>query len=386
MKKPNAILSGYGTSIFEVMSRLAVEHDAINLGQGFPDDRGPPDVLQAAADAVLDGPNQYPPMLGISALRQAVAEHAGRFYDLEVDWETQVMVTSGATEALAASLIGLIERGDEVVLLEPLYDSYLPIVRRAGGQARLVRTEPPDRSLPREALVSAFSDRTKLVLLNSPWNPAGRVLSRDELELIASLVEEYDTYAVCDEVYEHLLFDGRPHIPLMTLPRMADRCVRIGSAGKTFSLTGWKVGYLTGAPSLLTPIAKAHQFVVFTTPPNLQYAVAHGLGKEDAYFYALASDLQAKRDRFGSGLAALGFEVLPCHGTYFISVDLRSVGFEGDDVDFCRAITTEARVAAVPMSAFYESEPPRHFVRFSFCKRNEVLDEALARLRRYFRG
>ena len=384
MKAPNTVLSSYGTTIFEVMSRLAVEHDAINLGQGFPDDRGPPDVLEAAADAMLNRSNQYPPMLGIPELRQAVADHARRFYELEIDWQTQVVVTSGATQALASCLLGLIEPGDEVVLLEPLYDSYLPIVRRAGGEPRLVRVEPPDWSLPRESLAAAFSDRTKLILFNTPWNPAGRVLTREELEFIASLVERHDALAVCDEVYEHLLFDGRPHVPLMTLPRMADRCVRIGSAGKTFSLTGWKVGYMTGAASLLTPIAKAHQFLVFTTPPNLQYAVAHGLRKDDQYFEALASDLQAKRDRFGSGLTELGFDVLACHGTYFISVDLRSVGFTGDDADFCRTITTEARVAAVPMSAFYEGEPPSHFARFSFCKGDDVLDEALARLRRYF--
>lgn len=386
MKPANAILSGYGTTIFEVMSRLAVEHGAVNLGQGFPDDRGPDDVLEAAADAVLNRWNQYPPMLGIPELREAVANHARRFYGLDLDWERQVMVTSGATEALAGCLLGLIEPGDEVVLLEPLYDSYLPIVRRAGGVPRLVRVEPPAWELPVDGLSQAFSERTKLILLNTPWNPAGKMISREELEVVARLLERYDAYAVCDEVYEHLVFDGREHVPLMTLPGMAERSVRIGSAGKTFSLTGWKVGYLAAAPALLAPIAKAHQFLTFTTPPNLQYAVAHGLGKDDAYFEGLAAELESKRDLFAAGLERIGFEVLSCEATYFITVDFRPLGFAGGDEEFCRHLTVEAGVAAVPVSAFYESEPPTRFARFSFCKRDEVLGEALGRLERHFGG
>ncbi|MDJ0949558.1 MAG: aminotransferase [Alphaproteobacteria bacterium] len=384
MKAANAILSSYGTTVFEVMSRLAIEHGSINLGQGFPDDNGPDDVRGIAEQALEAGPNQYPPMMGIPELRQAVAAHNARFYGLDVDWQREVLVTSGATEALAACLFGLIEPGDEVVLIEPLYDCYLPIVRRAGGVPKLVRVEPPDWRLSRAALEDAFTERTKLLLLNSPMNPAAKVFDRDELAMLAALLDAHDAYAVCDEVYEHLVFDGRGHVPLMTLPGMRDRCVRIGSAGKTFSLTGWKVGYVTAAPDLLQPIAKCHQFLVFTTPPNLQKAVAFGLAKDDAYFEGFTADMQAKRDRFGAGLAEIGFDVLDCQGTYFITADFRPLGFNGDDEDFCRHITTEAKVTAVPMSAFYQADPPRHFARFAFCKQPAVLDDALGRLARHF--
>ncbi len=386
VKAANSILSGYGTTVFEVMSRLAIEHDSINLGQGFPDDNGPDDVRRVAEETLESGPNQYPPMMGVPELRQAVAAHNQRFYGLEVDWQREVLVTSGATEALAACLFGLIEPGDEVVLIEPLYDSYLPIVRRAGGVPKMVRVEPPDWTLPREALAAAFSERTKLILLNSPMNPSAKVFDADELAFIAGLLERHDAYAICDEVYEHIVFDGRPHIPLMTLPGMRGRCARIGSAGKTFSLTGWKVGYITAAPELLAPIAKCHQFLVFTTPPNLQRATAYGLEKDDAYFSGLASGLEAKRDRFARGLARVGFDAVDCHGTYFISGDFRPLGFNGDDVDFCRHITVEAGVTAVPVSAFYQDRPPRYFARFAFCKQEAVLDDAIDRLVRHFGG
>ncbi len=390
MKPVNAILSGYGTTIFTVMSALAQEHGAINLGQGFPDEEGPEDIRRAAADAVMTGPNQYPPMLGVPELRQAVAEHNLRFYGLEVDWRTEVMVTSGATEALADCFLGLIEPGDEVVLIEPLYDSYLPMVRRAGGVPKLVRIEPPDWTLPRAALAAAFSARTKLIVLNSPHNPAGKVFDADELAFIAGLVRDHDAYAVCDEVYEHLVFDGRAHVPLMTLPGMRERCLRIGSAGKTFSATGWKVGYVTAAPALLAAVAKAHQFLTFTTPPDLQKATAYGLRQGDDYFNGLAAAQQAKRDRLGAGLAAAGFEVLASQGTYFLTVDIRSVGFNGDDEAFCRHITEKAGVAAVPVSAFYQDGTGEtgvnHFARFCFCKQDALLDEAAARLKRHFAG
>ncbi len=386
VKAANSVLSGYGTTVFEVMSRLAIEHRAINLGQGFPDEDGPADILQAAADALIAGPNQYPPMMGLPALRQAVAGHAKRFYGLEVGWQQEVMVTSGATEALNDCLMGLIEPGDEVVLIEPLYDCYLPLVRRAGAEFRTVRVEPPDWTLPRAELEAAFSERTKLLLLNNPMNPTAKVFDRAELDFIAGLLQRFDAYAVCDEVYEHIAFDGRPHLPLMSLPGMRERCVRIGSAGKTFSLTGWKVGYVTAAPELLAPIAKAHQFVTFTTAPNLQAAVAYGLAKEDAYFSDLTAEMQAKRDRFAAGLAQVGFEVLDCAGTYFITGDYRPLGFQGNDVDFCRHITLEAGVTAVPVSAFYISGEVDHFVRFCFCKQDEVLDEAIVRLEKAFPG
>ncbi len=386
MKPANAILSGYGTTVFEVMSRLAIEHESINLGQGFPDGNGPDDVRRVAGEALESSPNQYPPMMGVPELRQAVAAHNKRFYGLDVDWQSEVLVTSGATEALAACLFGLIEPGDEVVLIEPLYDSYLPIVRRAGGVPKMVRVEPPDWALPREALADAFSDKTKLILLNSPMNPSAKVFDREELEFVAGLLERHDAYAVCDEVYEHILFDGRAHIPLMTLPGMRRRCARIGSAGKTFSLTGWKVGYITAAPEMLAPITKCHQFLVFTTPPNLQRATAYGLAKDDDYFAGLAADLEAKRDRFARGLARVGFDAVDCHGTYFISGDFRPLGFNGDDVEFCRHITVEAGVTAVPVSAFYGDDPPRYFARFAFCKEDSVLDQAIDRLARHFGG
>ena len=384
MRSANSVLSSYGTTVFEVMSRLAMEHGAINLGQGFPDEDGPADILHAAAEALIAGPNQYPPMMGLPELRQAVAAHNKRFYGLDVDWQSEVMVTSGATEALADCLMGLIEPGDEVVIIEPLYDCYLPIIRRAGAVAKPVRVAPPDWALPRAALAEAFSDRTKLILLNNPMNPAAKVFTAEELAFIAELVERHDAYAVCDEVYEHLLFDGRCHIPLMTLPGMAERCLRIGSAGKSFSLTGWKVGYVTAPAALLSPVAKAHQFVTFTTPPNLQKAVAYGLAKDDAYFDGLAGDLEAKRDRFAAGLAEIGFGVIDCQGTYFITADVRPLGFNDDDEAFCRMITTEAGVTAVPVSAFYLDADVDHFVRFCFCKQDQVLDRALEKLAEYF--
>jgi aspartate/methionine/tyrosine aminotransferase len=385
MKSGNAVLTGYGTSIFEVMSQLARANAAVNLGQGFPDGNGPPDVVEVAADYLRNGLNQYPSMLGIPELRQAVARHNKRFYGLDVDWATEVLVTSGGTEALASALLGLIEPGDEVILVEPLYDSYLPIVRRAGAVPKLVRLEPPDWELPRQALAAAFSDRTKLILFNSPMNPCSKVFSMDELSFIAELLIRHDAFAVCDEVYEHLVYDGRKHIPLLTLPGMRDRVVRIGSAGKTFSLTGWKVGYLTAAPSVLVPIIKAHQFITFTTPPNLQKAVAYGLEKDDAYFDGLAAGMQARRDRLAAGLAEVGFKVLHCAGTYFITTDFRPLGFNGDDVEFCKWLTTEAKVACVPVSAFYEGGGISHFARFAFCKDEATIDEAIARLRRHFR-
>ena len=386
MKPANSVLSSYGMTVFEVMSRLAIEHKAVNLGQGFPDEDGPEDIRRVAADALMAGPNQYPPMMGVIELRQAVAEHNKRFYDLDVDWQTETMVTSGATEGLTDCFMGLIEPGDEVVLIEPLYDCYLPIVQRAGAIPKLVRVAPPDWALPRQALAEAFSDKTKLILLNSPQNPAGKVYTRDELEFIAALMIKHDAYAVCDEVYEHIVFDGRQHIPLMTLPGMRDRCVRIGSSGKTFSVTGWKVGYLTAAPEILTPISKSHQFVTFTTAPNLQIATAYGLGKDGSYFDGLAADQQQKRDRLAGGLERIGFEVMPVEGTYFLSVDVRSIGFNGDDEDFCRHITTEAGVTAVPVSAFYQGADIKHFARFCFAKKDDVLDEAVARLERHFKA
>ncbi len=381
MKPTNLVFTGLETTIFETMSRLANEHGAVNLGQGFPDVDGPEDVRRVAAEAFISGPNQYPPMLGLPELRQAVADTASRFYGLDVDWKSEVMVTSGATEALADCLLALMEPGDEVILIEPLYDCYLPMVRRTGGIPVRVRVTPPTWSLDLEALEKAFTENTKAILINNPMNPAGKVFTEAELARIAELCVEHDVFAICDEVYEHLLFDGVKHRPLMSFPGMRERTVRIGSAGKTFSFTGWKVGYVTGAAKLLDPIAKAHQYVTFTTPPGLQKAVAYGLQKDDSYFTGLAAELQAKRDFFAAGLSELGFGVLPCEGTYFLTCDVAPLGIKGTDVDICRRMVTEAGVAAVPVSAFYITDAPPNYVRFCFCKRDEVLSEALARLK-----
>lgn len=384
MKSANTMFANLDTTVFTVMSQLANEHKAINLGQGFPDGNGPDDVRACAARYLDDQPNQYPPMMGVAELRQAVATHAKRFYGLDVDWQNEVMVTSGATEALAACLFGLVNPGDEVVLIEPLYDSYLPMVRLAGGIPKLVRLAPPYWELPRAELAAAFSSRTKAIVVNSPMNPTGKVFSKEELGFIADLVTRHDAYAVCDEVYEHLTFEGASHIPLMVLPGMRGRCLRIGSAGKTFALTGWKVGYVTGAAELLQPVSKAHQFLTFTTPPNLQRAVAFGLGKDDEYFRTLASDLQRKRDLLADGLRKVGFGVENPRGTFFVSADFSPLRFNGDDVAFCRHLTVEAGVTAIPISAFYENRGPGTFVRFAFCKRDELLAEALDRLERHF--
>jgi aspartate/methionine/tyrosine aminotransferase len=380
VKSTNPVYTGLPMTIFEVMSRLAIDQGAINLGQGFPDVDGPADVKQVAADELVSGLNQYPPMMGLVDLRKAVAEANRRFYGLDIDWQHEVLVTSVATEALSDGMAGLIVPGDEVVLIEPLYDCYLPLVRRAGGVPRLVRITPPDWALDKAALAAAFGPKTKAILINNPMNPAAKVFTREELSLIADLCKTHDAVAICDEVYEHILFDGRRHIPLMTLPGMRERSVRIGSAGKTFSLTGWKVGYVTAPPHLLEPITKAHQFTTFTTPPNLQKAVAFGLAKGDGYYASLSGDLEKKRDRFAAGIAALGFGVASCAGTYFITADVSPLRLNADDADLCKRMTVEAGVAAVPMSAFYDADGPRHFVRFCFSKRDEVLDEAVARL------
>jgi aspartate/methionine/tyrosine aminotransferase len=380
VKTPNTLLANTGTTIFTIMSALAVQHGAINLGQGFPDTDGPEDIIEAAAAALRDGRNQYPPLTGVPELRAAVAAANKRFYNLDIDPVAGVCVTSGATEAITACLMALINPGDEVVLIEPLYDTYLPVVTMLGGVAKIIRLNPPNWALPRIELTEAFSSRTKLLLLNSPMNPCGKVFSGEELHFVADLLDQYDAYAVCDEVYEHLVFAPAVHMPLMTLPGMFERCLRIGSAGKTFSLTGWKVGYVSGAPNLISIVAKAHQNLTFTTPPNLQRAVAVGLAKPDAYFAALAADMAGKRDLLGTGLAKLGFGVLPSDGSYFVTTDISPLSFSGDDAAFCRAITEQAGVAAIPVSAFYVYSPPTNYVRFAFCKRDSVLREALARL------
>ncbi len=383
MKPVNDLLANMGTTIFTIMSALAAKHEAINLGQGFPDTEGPADVVQAAADALLDNRNQYPPLTGVPELRHAVAAANRRFYGIEADPDTEVVVTSGATEAITACLMALLNPGDEVVLIEPLYDTYLPAIRLLGAVPRLVRLSPPKWELPRAALASAFGPRTKAILLNTPMNPTGKVFTAAELAFIADLVQKHDAYAICDEVYEHLTFDGWRHIPLMSLPGLRERCLRVGSAGKTFSLTGWKIGYVTAPATLAAVVAKAHQNLTFTTPPNLQRAVAVGLAKDEAYFAGLSTALAAKRDRLSAGLAGIGFGVLPAMGSYFVTADIGPLGFAGDDAAFCRHITEHAGVTAIPVSAFYESEAPTHYVRFAFCKRELLLDEAVGRLSRW---
>ena len=385
MKPVNTLLAGTGTTIFTVMSALAVQHRSINLGQGFPDTEGPADILQAAAGALMDGRNQYPPLTGVPELRDAVAHANARFYGLAVDPASEVVVTSGATEAITACLMAVLDPGDEIVLIEPLYDTYAPVARMLGAVPRFVRLSPPGWELPRAALAAAFGPRTKAILLNSPMNPTGKVFTSTELAFIADLLVRHDAYAVCDEVYEHLTFDGWRHIPLMTLPGLRDRVMRIGSAGKTFSLTGWKVGYVTASVALASVVAKAHQNLTFTTPPNLQRAVAHGLAKDYGYFVSLGAGLQAKRDRLAAGLAGLGLGVLPTNGSYFLTTDFSPLGFAGDDMAFCRHITEQAGVTAIPVSAFYDQpDAPRHYARFAFCKREAVLDEAVARLQQHF--
>jgi len=384
MKPTSTVLSQYGETIFATMSRLARENNALNLGQGIPEDGEPADIIAHAAEALTTQSNQYPPMFGLPVLRQAIAAHDREFYGLELDWQTETLVLSGGTEALAASLMALIDPGDEVVLIEPTYDTYLPVIQMAGGIPKFVRLSPPEWELPEDALAGAFGPKTKLVLFNTPMNPTAKVFTRRELELIASLCLKHDAYAVCDEVYEHLAFDGREHIPLMTLPGMRDRAIRIQSAGKTFSLTGWKVGYISASAPLIAGIVKAHQFLVFTTPPNLQSAVAYGLTKPRDFFTGFTARLQTKRDRLTQGLERAGFAVAPCHGTYFINVDILSVGFDGDDVAFCRDIIENAGVAAIPISAFYANEPEQRFVRFCFAKPEAMLDEAGERLKRRF--
>lgn len=383
MKPANSVLSGLPTTVFTVMSALATEHNAINLGQGFSDDNGPDDVRAKAAEA-LEESNQYPPMMGLPELRKAVADNGRRFFGVDVDW-SEVMVTSGGTESLAACLLGLIEPGDEVIVFEPFYDSYLPMIRRGGGVPKIVRLMPPAWELPREALAKAFGPKTKLMILNTPMNPCSKVFRRDELEFIAELVARHDIYVICDEVYDHLVYDGAKHISLITLPGMRERCLRLGSAGKTFSLTGWKVGYVSAAPALLAPVAKAHQFLTFTTPPNLQRAVAYGLGKDASYFHGYRDSLQRRRDILAAGLAKIGFDVLPSQGTIFVTADFARLGFKGDDAAFCRDMTVNGGVTAIPVSAFYEGNGPDHFVRFAFCKNESLIQSALERLARYYK-
>jgi aspartate/methionine/tyrosine aminotransferase len=383
----NRVFQGQGTTIFTVMSALAVQHNAINLGQGFPDVDGPEEIRAEAARRLIEGPNQYPHMAGIAELRQAVANHNKTAYGLDFDWQSEVLVTSGATEALTDSLMALLNPGDEAILLEPFYDCYLPIIEQTGAVAKIVPLKPPNWDVPFDMLETAFSNATKLIVLNSPMNPCAKTFNPSELDAIGALLQKYDAYAICDEVYENLVFDDRAHIPLMTRPGLFERCVRIGSAGKTFSFTGWKVGYISGPQQLIATIAKAHQFVTFATPPALQYAVAFGLENCQEFVSELQRELQDKRDFLRHTLEAIGLKTLPCDATYFLTADVSGLGFEGDDAAFCKYITEQAKVAAIPLSAFYHpasTHAPKILIRFCFCKRQDVMEQAARRLERHF--
>ncbi len=381
----NPVFGSQGTTIFTVMSALANQHNAINLGQGFPDEDGPKAIREAAARAFIEGPNQYPQMRGIPQLRKAIAAHAKRFHNLDFDPESEVVVTSGATEALAACMLGLAGPGDEAIIIEPAYDCYRPILEAAGAAVKAVCLQPPDWRLEEKALAAAFSSKTKLIVLNTPLNPIGRVFTRGELEMLAGLAKRHDTFVVCDEVYEHLVFDGRAHVPLISLPGMRERCVRIGSAGKIFSLTGWKVGWIEGPTHLIRAVANAHQFLTFTTPPGLQIGVAYGLEKEMEFTLALTRELQEKRDMLAAGLSRAGFDVLPCEGTYFLTASISNVTNEPDRV-FCERLTCEAGITPVPLSAFFGPDGPVHLVRFAFCKKRPVIDEVVKRLEKHFKA
>jgi len=374
-------LQGFGTTIFAEMSALAVRTGAINLGQGFPDYDGPPEVLDAAVEAIRTGQNQYPPGRGVPVLREAIARHQQRFYGLAYDPDTEVLVTAGATEAIAAACLALCEPGDEVVVLEPTYDSYQASIAMAGAVPRFVRLEPPGYRLDVDALRRAVTDRTRFLLVNSPHNPTGTVLDAGELAAVAALATERDLLVVTDEVYEHLTFDGTPHIPLATLPGMRERTVTISSGGKTFNTTGWKIGWVCAPADLVTAVTTAKQFLTYVSGGPFQPAIAAGLDLPDAYFGGAAAALAAQRDELCAGLAAAGFTIFRPQGTYFVTADIRPLRPDGDGMAFCRALPERCGVVAIPTEVFYaDPAAGRHLVRFSFAKRPAVLAEAAARL------
>ena len=367
-------------TIFGEMSALAVRTGALNLGQGFPDVDGPASVVEAAVAAMREGRNQYAPGIGVPELRTAVAAHQARHYGVELDPDTEVVVTAGATEAIAAALLALVDPGDEVVVLEPFYDSYVACIAMAGGVRRPVTLRAPDFRLDVEALRAAVTDRTKLILVNTPHNPTGTVLDRDELAAVAQVAVERDLLVVTDEVYEHLLFDGRAHVPLCTLPGMWDRTVSISSAGKTFSFTGWKVGWVTGPADLVASVYAAKQWLTFSNAAPLQPAVAHALEHEAGFYGKLARDLQDKRDLLCTGLARLDVDVFVPEATYFVTTDVRRYGYD-DALAFCLALPERAGVVAIPSQVFYDDqEEGRHKVRWAFCKEASVIEEGVRRL------
>ncbi|WP_338896976.1 pyridoxal phosphate-dependent aminotransferase [Streptomyces sp. TG1A-60] len=385
----NRRLAEFGTTIFAEMSALALRTGAINLGQGFPDTDGPEEIREAAVRALRDGRgNQYPPGPGVPELRTAISAHQRRRYGLEFDPDTEVLVTAGATEAIAAAMLGLLEPGDEVIALEPYYDSYAACIAMAGGTRVPVTLRPSEGRfrLDLDELRDAVTDRTRLLLINTPHNPTGTVLTREELTAIAELAVERDLLVVTDEVYEHLVFDDAEHLPLATFPGMRERTVTIGSAGKTYSFTGWKVGWVTAAPALVSAVRSAKQYLTYVASGPFQYAVAEALALPDSYFEAFRADMLAKRDVLAAGLSDAGFEVFRTAGTYFITTDIRPLG-ETDGFAFCRALPERCGVVAIPNAVFYDHrEAGAPFVRFAFCKRAEVLTEAAERLRKAFAG
>jgi N-succinyldiaminopimelate aminotransferase len=375
-----ARLQGFATTIFAEMSALAVETGSINLGQGFPDTDGPQEVAEAAVAAIRAGHNQYPPGPGIFELRQAVAAHQQRFYELRYDPVSEVLVTAGATEAIAAAILSLCEVGDEVITFEPYYDSYAACIAMAGAVRRLVRLRPPGYGPDLDAVARAITPKTRLILLNSPHNPTGKVFDVDELSVIARLCVDHDLLAVTDEVYEHMVFEGE-HRPLATFPGMWERTVTVSSAGKTFSFTGWKVGWACAPPALLAAVRTAKQFLTYVNAAPFQHAVVTGLGLPDGYFTGLRDDLRTKRDRLCDGLADAGFEVFRPAGSYFVTADIRPLGAV-DGMEFCRTLPRRCGVVAIPTTVFYDDEDAgRHLVRFTFCKRLEVLEDAVSRLK-----
>lgn len=380
---PNPVFSRLPTSIFQHMTMLALKHDAINLGQGFPDQDGPLSLRERAARQLIEGPNQYPPSKGLAVLREAVSAHARKFYDLDYDAEDEVVITSGGTEAVTGALMAMAGVGDEVVMIEPTYDSYRPMAEAAGATVKAVQLQPPRWRLTEAALRAAVGPKTRAILINSPHNPAGRVFSRDELKALARVVEGTDIVVICDEVYEHLVYDGK-HIPFATLPGMRERTLKIGSAGKIFSLTGWKVGWVMGPRALVSVMTKAHQFLTFTTSPALQAGVAHGLTHEMDFPIQLTKRLQKNRDVLKEGLGKLGFDVQPCEGTYFLTAGISRLTNE-KDFAFCERLIREAGVALIPLSAFFQSGTPDTFVRFGFCKQQALIEQALAKLEKYLK-
>ena len=372
-------LQGFGTSVFAEYTALATKHGAINLGQGYPDFDGPEFVKEAAIAAIREGRNQYSPMIGLPDLRQAVAEHQRRFYGLAYDPDREVTVYAGATEAIFSTLQALVDPGDEVVLFEPYYDSYPAGLAMAGAVPRVVTLEGDDFRLDAAALAAAITPRTRAVMLNSPLNPVGKVFTPAELEVVAAACQRHDLLAITDEVYEHLVFDGA-HVPLASLPGMRDRTVTISSTGKTFSLTGWKIGYTCASPEITAALRSAHQFVTFAVNTPGQYAMSVALRAPDAYYQSFLAEYRVRRDRLCAGLREAGFALAPPAGTYFAVADIRPLGYE-DAVPFCRALPERVGVAAIPASAFYaRPDAGRHLVRFAFCKTDAVLDEGLRRL------